>query len=68
MAEKKIPFVAAMSVLTNSSYDSCLEKYNGMTEAERINSEETYLENNMGYGPDAWNAYCDAKRARGETW
>lgn len=59
--EPKIPFVAAMSALTKKSYETCLNTYNEMSPSERIMSEESYLENNMGYGPEAWAAYKSAQ-------
>lgn len=66
--EPKIPIVAAMAVAYGKSYEDSLKKYKTFSEQERVQTEQSYLDNNMGYGPDAWEAYCDAKRSRGETW
>lgn len=68
MAEPKIPIVAAMATAYGKSYNDSLKKYNALSKSEQANLENDYVDNNMGYGPDAWNVYCDAKRARGETW
>ena len=64
----KIPIVAAMEVLTGREYGELLDEYNDMSPEMKVNVEATYNENNMGYGPEAREAYCDAKRALGESW
>ena len=66
MEDKKIPIVAAMAVAYGMSYKESLAKYNSFSEQEKIDTEEMYLDNNMGFGPEAWKAYCDAKRELGE--
>ena len=64
----KIPIVAAMATAYGKSYDDSLRKYNALSRQEQANLENSYVDNNMGYGPEAWSAYCDAKKARGESW
>jgi len=66
--DERIPIVAAMATAYGKSYDDSLKKYNALSKQEQTNLENSYVDNNMGYGPDAWDAYCEAKRARGETW
>jgi len=68
MAGQKIPIVAAMATAYGKSYDDSLTKYNALSAQEKTSLEDDYLDNNMGFGPDAWSAYCDAKKARGESW
>lgn len=64
----KIPIVVADSIITGRSYSDSLKSYNSMTAEQQRSMEDMYLDNNMGYGKEAWSAYCEAKRARGETW
>ena len=68
MEDKKIPIVAVRAVAYGMSYEEALAKYNSASEREKIGVEEMYLDNNMGFGPEAWKAYCDAKRVLGEPW
>ena len=66
--QPKVPLLAAMEVLTGRDYDEMLEEWEAMTPEQRAGADATYCDNNMGYGPEAWEAYCDAKRALGESW
>ena len=66
--EQRIPIVAAMATAYDKSYDDSLKKYNALSKQEQANLEAGYRDNNMGYGKEAWDVYCELKKARGEDW
>ena len=64
----RVPVVAAHVVITGRSYEELLAEYESWTPEQQAMTDEVYCRDNMGYGPEAWEAYCDAKRALGESW
>ena len=58
--QKKIPVVAAQSVISGRSYSACLKEYEAMTPRQQAAVDDEYVSNNMGYGAEAWKAYKQA--------